>query len=420
MSKLLSTILILVITTGGLMAQDSLGLYLKTAFENNPTLQSSYEGFAVMLDRADQAGYLPDPTLTTGIFLSPVETRVGPQRMRFSLSQMFPWFGTLQARQDQMDKQAEAAFWQYANTARMITRDVRSLYYDLWVTRELIEVQKENLLLIKSLESLATTRFRSGEGRLAEVLRVQLDQKAAQNALERQQELLDSKSEQFFLLLNIARDSLYLPDTVVIDLPPAIENDSLTNHPLIQASLAKSASANAFEEVAKKQGFPSMGVGLDYIIISKRDDMVMDDNGKNAFAPMFTIGLPIYRKKYGAMKSEARAMQRQFQMEAKSEQNKLFSTLTQLEFTIRRSLEDLELYNEQVDLAETMLSLSRTDFASDRTDFDEILDYQDKLLEYRRDKLMAYGELLKAMTAYDYITGDQPSQLIEEDYEKDK
>merc|ERR1711974_383443 len=47
------------------------------------------------MQKVAQVNNLPDPTFSFGYFISPVETRVGPQRAKVGLTQMFPWFGTL-------------------------------------------------------------------------------------------------------------------------------------------------------------------------------------------------------------------------------------------------------------------------------------------------------------------------------------
>ncbi|MDZ7774712.1 MAG: hypothetical protein U5L09_03395 [Bacteroidales bacterium] len=60
-----------------------------------------------------QASSLSDPAFSLGVFLSPVETRVGAQRTKFSLTQMFPWFGTLKARGDAAALRAEARFQEF-------------------------------------------------------------------------------------------------------------------------------------------------------------------------------------------------------------------------------------------------------------------------------------------------------------------
>lgn len=412
MNKIAITILLLGISLTG-RSQDSLSAYLQVALENNPSVRSAYEGFYASVARGEQAGVLPDPTLGIGYFISPVETRVGPQQFRFSLTQMFPWFGTLGARGQQLDKQSEASFWQFAQEARLVTRKVRAAYYELWVTKEIIELEKENLALVQSIESLATTRFRSGDGRLAEVLLVQLDEKELQNSIARTQELLATRMEQFILLLNKDIETLYLPDTIQAALPVLGMQDSLTEHPLVKASLARSEAATAYAEVARKQGYPNLGVGLDYVVIGKREGMSIPENGKNALMPMVTIGLPIWRKKYASMKTEAEATQRQFLEAARSEQNQLLSARTEAEYTLQRALRDMELYQEQSDLASRMLTLTESDFANDRAQFDDILEYQEKLLYYQKQALMSYGELLKALTYYDYLTGENPAVINE-------
>ena len=43
---------------------------------------------------------LPDPTFTVSAFGRMIETRVGTQEARFSVMQMFPWFGTLEAKEN--------------------------------------------------------------------------------------------------------------------------------------------------------------------------------------------------------------------------------------------------------------------------------------------------------------------------------
>src|SRR5680860_518238 len=89
-------VLLLLITGLGLHAQ-TLDEYFKIAADNNPGLLSQRREFEAALQKVPQANSLPDPSFSVSAFGQMVETRVGPQQARFSLSQMFPWFGTLKA-----------------------------------------------------------------------------------------------------------------------------------------------------------------------------------------------------------------------------------------------------------------------------------------------------------------------------------
>ena len=87
--------MLLFTNTISLSKAQSLEDYFVMAAENNPKVQADYKEFEIALQKTAQVNALPDPTLSLGYFLSPIETRVGAQRARAELSQMFPWFGTL-------------------------------------------------------------------------------------------------------------------------------------------------------------------------------------------------------------------------------------------------------------------------------------------------------------------------------------
>ena len=55
-------------------------------------------------------------------------------------------------------------------------------------------------------------------------------------------------------------------------------------------------------------GYPMVGVGVNYTAISKSEMSASSMNGKDMIMPMVTVTIPLYRKKYNAMKSEAELM----------------------------------------------------------------------------------------------------------------
>jgi len=116
--------LIILFSGLGLYAQ-TLEDYFKIAAENNPGLLSQYKDFEAALQKVPQVSTLPDPSFSFGYFVSPVETRVGPQQARFSLTQMIPWFGTLKAQGDAATLMAEAnisLFWMPRTNSILMSR----------------------------------------------------------------------------------------------------------------------------------------------------------------------------------------------------------------------------------------------------------------------------------------------------------
>jgi len=74
--------------------------YLEYAALNNPGLEAAFNSWKARLEKVPQVRALPDPRFTYAYFVKEVETRAGPQRHKFGLAQMFPWFGKLDLKSD--------------------------------------------------------------------------------------------------------------------------------------------------------------------------------------------------------------------------------------------------------------------------------------------------------------------------------
>ncbi|MCB0506540.1 MAG: TolC family protein, partial [Cyclobacteriaceae bacterium] len=167
-------IIITVITLGfSILANaQSLDEYFKIAAENNPGLQAKYKSFEAAMERVAQVSSLPDPNLSFGYFISPVETRVGPQRARFSLTQMFPWFGTLKAQEDVATLMAEAKYQEFLDVRNKLFYQVAAAYYPLFELKRLVEIENENISILTSYKDIASVKFQNGKGAMVDVLRV--------------------------------------------------------------------------------------------------------------------------------------------------------------------------------------------------------------------------------------------------------
>ncbi|UCE48268.1 MAG: TolC family protein, partial [Phycisphaerales bacterium] len=114
---LVTTAIVLVLIPSARSAQEAgepdnlqtLSEYLRYAALNNAGLKAAFEQWKAAIEEVPQARSLPDPRFTYGHFIEEVETRVGPQRNRFGISQTFPWFGKIEARTRAAGASAEAA-----------------------------------------------------------------------------------------------------------------------------------------------------------------------------------------------------------------------------------------------------------------------------------------------------------------------
>mgnify|MGYP002624897445 CR=1 FL=1 len=99
-------IFLFALATGSIPAQ-SLEDYLEIAIENNPGIRAKQTEVQAALQKLPQAKALPDPTVNGSFFLSPMMLPMGNQLGSISAMQMFPWFGALDAMENEAARMAE-------------------------------------------------------------------------------------------------------------------------------------------------------------------------------------------------------------------------------------------------------------------------------------------------------------------------
>jgi outer membrane protein TolC len=140
---------------------DSLNSYLEIAARNNPTVRQKYAEFQAALQKVPQVGSLPDPDLTVGVFIRPMELVMGNQTADVKLMQMFPWFGTLKYAKDEMSLMAKAKYESFRDARNQVFFDVQSTWYDLYRLNQDLRISDRNLQILKTIERLALVRYRT-------------------------------------------------------------------------------------------------------------------------------------------------------------------------------------------------------------------------------------------------------------------
>ncbi|GAA5043901.1 hypothetical protein GCM10011506_47380 [Marivirga lumbricoides] len=410
--KIIVNIIILVFLGTSVSEAQTLDDYLKIAAENNPGLQAKYREFEAAIQKVEQVNTLPDPNFSFGYFISPVETRVGPQRARFSLTQMFPWFGTLKAQGDAAALMAEAKYQSFLDARNRLYYQVAAAYYPLYELNQWKEIERENIEILESYKTITNKKFENGAGTMVDFLRVDIMLKDATSNLS----ILNDKEAplltRFNKLLNREEDALVIVEDSLFAqaLPDNFRKDSLlTNNPMLEELDLKIASSEASEEVAYKQGLPKFGVGLDYVMVGERTDLASDmaapqDNGKNALMPMVSVSIPIFRSKYKAAVKEAQLMQESYALQKEDFANTLTSNYEMAWFEIQQQQELLELYAQQIQESNQALNLLFTAYGNSGKEFEEVLRMQQQLLKYEKMKATAETQYQIALARLNYLT----------------
>ena len=106
-------IIILLLCFASLVKAQGLDSLLVWSANNHPELKAAYLSYEASLQKANGSGFLPDPSMSFGYFISSPETRVGPQIGSVGIQQMFPWRGTLKAQKSKAVAQSKMKFEQF-------------------------------------------------------------------------------------------------------------------------------------------------------------------------------------------------------------------------------------------------------------------------------------------------------------------
>lgn len=160
---MLGTLILFVTGTGQGQAlfADSLQAYLEIAAKNNPTVRAKFNEYLAALEKAPQAGGLPDPEFSFGVFIKPMELLGGNQVANFQLMQMFPWFGSLRSARDEASLMAKAKFESFRDAKQEVWFNVRKIWLELYLNHARIDLTQNNLELLKAIERIALVRFSS-------------------------------------------------------------------------------------------------------------------------------------------------------------------------------------------------------------------------------------------------------------------
>lgn len=311
MKQLLQIFLTLTLLTclhSPVYAQTLDSLY-RLAVDNNPKLKALELEYQAELTKKDQVSQLPQPQLGTGLPILRPETRLGPQVVMLNASQMFPWFGTLDAKEELTIQMAKVRYEELMAERLNVIYEIKTAYYGLNYLQKEIELIHENLDNYDALESIALGKVEAGNASLSEVLRIQSEIAAIETRLE----LI--KLEQRTLNADINR-LIKAPLDQEIEIPDSIQYQSISldfestrlkleqNHPLLQQLNYQFQASQSRVEVSQKMNQPTFGVGLDYSIVNPRIDANPANNGRDILVPRVMLSIPIYRKRHNAVISQ--------------------------------------------------------------------------------------------------------------------
>lgn len=438
---------------------DSLLQYLNIATKNNPVVMQKFLEYQAALQKLPQVSSLPDPELNVGVFLSPMEVMNGYQVADIKLMQMFPWFGVLKNAKDEMSMMAKAKYESFQSAKLQLYYDVKRSWYELVKIKQNILISEKNLEILNTLERLSLIKFKASSASgssaassskgmsnsnlqntssassgmnsmggssastsdasqplsmqktsmsssvssgLSDVYRIQIEIAELNNSIELLKDQQNTQIAKFNALLNRpASMEVVVPDSLIAEKLEisliSVTDSILANNPMLSMLQYEQKSFESKKKMVTAMAYPMVGLGVNYSLIKENPMSTTAMNGQDMIMPMVTVTLPIYRKKYNAMKSEAdlltSATRQNYQATSNSLQTEYYEALQLYQDAMRR----MKLYENQSLLANKTLDIMIKSFSASGSGLTDVLQIRQQLLNYEFKKVEALNDFNTAI-----------------------
>ncbi len=387
------SVILLFLFVGFATKAQTINELLQMSVKNSPKLNAVRLEYEAAQMVKDQVGELPDPQVGLGLPVLRTETRLGAPIVTVSASQMFPWKGTLKAKEQVAVAMSKTKYDDIEATRLDMEYQIRTAYYQLYLLAKRQAILRENLAVNNSLEQVVLGRVESGKAIASDVLRIQIKSKEIEQKIK-VYEAQKRKYEAQIIEL-VGQDKLDKNRVVVMDdelsqipilnlglLDTAFAKIQM-NYPMLKKLDAMIEASRAVQHLNDLSEKPSFGVGLSYSLVQKRNDANPLHNGRDILMPTFKISVPIFRKKYGAKNQEEILKQ-------KSLLDKRSALELKIQSKLKMALSDYEQAILQIDLAKDQRRLTKSAFdmllsfySAKGQRFNELLKLQDQLYNYQ-------------------------------------
>ncbi len=395
--------------------------YLAYAALNNAGLKAAFNRWKAALERVTQVKSLPDPRFNYTYFIEEVETRVGPQKQKFGVSQMFPWFGKLQLQGDAAAEAAAAAQQVYEKTKLALFYRVTVAYHEYWYLAQAIAVTSEHIRLVTNLEGVARARFKAGTAAHSAVVQAQVELGKLDDKLR----TLESLREPIVAKLNAALNhDMRIPLPWPRSLPEFTTTFTdeeaklwlVENNPDLRRLEHLVGKEEAGIKLARKNYYPDVSLGVDYIQTDEAINPGLADSGEDPVMAMVSINVPIWYGKYRAAEREARLRKEAAEESRLDIGKRLEADLALALYQFRDAERKIDLYADTlVPKAEQSLQVTQQGFEAGSTGFIALLDAERLLLEFELAGRRAQADRGQRLAEVEALIGRGVSEPADDD-----
>ncbi|WP_378186440.1 TolC family protein [Aquimarina sp. W85] len=395
--------LYLLFSSFGVTAQ-TLHDYQREALTNNPELKALQYHLEQSEEKISVAGSLTNTKISAGYFVQEPETRTGAQKARFSAQQSVPLFGIRKAQKETARLLSSVEQNNLEVAKNVLFLDIKRTYYNIYALKAKQNILKARYQLLETYREIGLTALSTNRATAVDILKINIALNEVRNKEEiLKGEILSTEKEFNSLLNRDGFEAIHVVDNLFIpEEEPTMVLNETSNHPELLRYEYLTNVVDARLKLNKREALPSLGFGLDYIIVQERTDMEISDNGKDIVMPMVSVSIPLFTNRY-------KSQSKQFVLEQNELSQQYEAVHHQLENRLERAINEritsrinYDTQQKNIEQAKQVEQILRARYETSQIDFDQILAVQNMLLDFEYNKVEAIKEyfIQTAVIAY--------------------
>lgn len=199
-------------------------------------------------------------------------------------------------------------------------------------------------------------------------------------------------------------DPLVVPDNLFIpEEEPTMILDDITYHPELITYDHLGDLLDKKESVNAKESLPSIGIGLDYVIVEERPNISFSDNGKDIVMPKISLSVPLFSKKHKSRSKQYELQKEEVYQKREASQNNLENMMEEAinnRITARINYDTQQKNIMQAKQAEEIILSA---YQTTQLNFEDVLDVQQMLLDFENKKIEAIAMYFMQTAVLNYL-----------------
>jgi outer membrane protein, heavy metal efflux system len=316
---------------------------IEIAKKNNPAIKAAEEKlksskYNILVSKA-----LPDPLFKYTDFIESIETKTGPQKSQYFISQKLPFPGKLSLKGRIQKTETSSLKQSLEKIKRKVITRLKTTYYDLRFVQNTLEIARQEKSIIESMEKTAFAKYEVSLRPQSDVLKIQVELskiivkisslKQKRNSLiSRIKKLISSDAETEVSF----EDNPPLPKTLPLNKLYTLATNQNPDLKIMDLSQKK---ASYTESLARKDYLPDFNFAINYIDIGE---------GKDALAASIGINIPLWLGKKAHKLNAAKAITKSADFSYESKKDDIKFQIEDLAYKLMSLKEIVSLYNNAI------------------------------------------------------------------------